>query len=152
VGVGGRSYLHQVDGGIALGIVIVVALSVSSALTLRLLLHSPVVINWVADDLLPDLRRRWHRPLEQPVGRPIQEIAASIRRLGTAYYGGPPGRSWAKTDALRRAYEQALAEGCQALEISTDLITIQPGTEHDAERLRVEHLLMAAGLILRNAA
>ena len=111
------------DGGIVLGIVAVVALSISSALVLRLLLHSPAVINWVADDLLPHLRRRLHRPVEQPVGRPIQDIAASIRRLGTAYYGGPPGRSWVKTEAFRRAYEQALVEGCLALEISTDLET-----------------------------
>jgi hypothetical protein len=141
-----------VDGGIVLGIAAVVALSISSAVMLRLLLHSPTVINWVADDVLPAVRRRLGRQAEQPVGRPIQDIAASIRRLGAAYYGGPPGRSWVKTDAFRRAYEQALVEGCQALEITTDLITIEPGTEHDAERLRVEHLLTDAGLVMRKAA
>ena len=81
------------DGGIILGILGVAALSVSSALMLRLLLHSPVVINWFADDGLPWLRRHLGRQVEQPVGRPIEEIARSIRRLGAAYYGGAPGRS-----------------------------------------------------------
>ena len=57
-----------------------------------------------------------------------------------------------KTEAFRRAYEQALVEGCRALEIATDLLDLEPGTEHDAERLRVEHLLAAAGLVLRRAA
>ena len=76
-------------------------------------------------------------------------VPLDLRRLGAAYYGGHPGRSWVKTDAFRRAYEQALVEGCVALDISTDLLDIDPGTEHDAERLRVEHLLMDAGLVMR---
>ena len=129
------------DGGIVLGILAVLALSVSSALMLRLLLQSPTAINWFADEALPGLRRRLHRSVEQPTGRPIEEIASSIRRLGAAFYGGPPGRSWVKSEAFRRAYEQALDEGCRALEIDTDLLDLEPGTDHDAERLRVEHLL-----------
>ena len=91
VGVGGRAYRHQMDGGIALGIVAVLALSLSSALMLRLLLRSPAVINWFADEALPGLRRRLRRSAEQPTGRPIEEIASSIRRLGAAFYGGQPG-------------------------------------------------------------
>ena len=140
------------DGGIVLGIVAVVALSFSSAVMLRLLLHSPVVINWFADDALPRIMRRLRRVPDKPAGRPIEEIASSIRRLGAAYYGAAPGRSWVKTEAFRRAYEQALDEGCRTLEIPTDLLSIELGTEHEAERLRVEHLLAAAGLMLRRAA
>ncbi len=135
-----------------LGIVLFVALSVSGAAMLRLLLRSPATVGWLLDDGLPRLRQRWRREVEAPAGRPIEEIASSIRRLGAAYYGGHPGRSWVKTDAFRRAYEQALVEGCVALDISTDLLDIDPGTEHDAERLRVEHLLMDAGLVMRRAA
>jgi hypothetical protein len=140
------------DGGVALGILAVLALSLSSALMLRLLLRSPAAINWFFDDAVPGLRRRLHDRGEQPAGRPIEEIASSIRRLGAAFYGGPPGRSWVKTEAFRRAYEQALDEGCRSLEIPTDLVTLEPGTDHDAERLRVEHLLTDAGLILGRAA
>jgi hypothetical protein len=140
------------DGGVARGILAVLALSLSGALMLRLLLRSPAAINWFLDDAVPGLRRRLHDRGEQPAGRPIEEIASSIRRLGAAFYGGPPGRSWVKTEAFRRAYEQALDEGCRSLEIPTDLVTLEPGTDHDAERLRVEHLLTDAGLILGRAA
>ena len=140
------------DGGIVLGILAVVALSISSAVMLRLLLHSPAAINWVADIGIPGLRRRLGRKREQPQGRPIEEIASSIRRLGGQFYGGPPGRSWVKSEAFRRAYDEALAEGCRALEVDSDLLALDPGTERDAERMRVEHLLVAAGLVLRRAA
>jgi hypothetical protein len=141
------------DGGILLGILAVVALSVSSALTLRLLLQSPVIITWVADEALPRLRRRLRRhPVEKPAGRPIEEIASSIRRLGAEFYGGHPGRSWVKSEAFRRAYDSALAEGCLALDVDTDLVDLEPGTERNAERMRVEHLLTNAGLMLGRAA
>ena len=140
------------DGGILIGIALLVALSISSAVMLRLLLRSPAAINWFLDDFLPGLRRRLRRTREVPAGRPIEEIASSIRRLGTAYYGGHPGRSWVKTEAFRRAYEQALIEGCVALGVETDLLDIDLGTEHEAERLRVEHLLVVAGLVTGRAA
>jgi len=140
------------NGAIVLGILAVVALSVSGALVLRLLLQSPAAITWVADDALPRLRRRLGHPVEQPAGRPIEEIARSIRRLGGEFHGGHPGRSWVKSEAFRRAYDDALAEGCQALEVDSDLLDLVPGTDRDAERLRVEHLLAGAGLVLRRAA
>jgi hypothetical protein len=140
------------DGGLLLGIACLVALSISSAVALGLLLRSPVAINWFLDEFLPHLRRRLGRAAELPAGRPIEDIASSIRRLGSAYYGGHRGRSWVKTEAFRRAYEQALIEGCAALGIETDLLDIDLGTEHDAERLRVEHLLVAAGLVMDRAA
>ena len=57
-----------------------------------------------------------------------------------------------KSEALRRAYDGALDEGCRALEINTDLLVLEPGTDHDAERMRVEHLLVTAGLVLGRAA
>ena len=57
-----------------------------------------------------------------------------------------------KSEAFRRAYDDALAEGCQALEVHSDLLDLVPGTDRDAERLRVEHLLADAGLVLRRAA
>jgi hypothetical protein len=140
------------NGTVVLGLLAVVALSVSGALVLRLLLQSAAAINWFADDALPQLRRRLGHRVEQPTGRPIEEIARSIRRLGGEFYGGHPGRSWVKSEAFRRAYDDALAEGCQALDVESDLLDLAPGTERDAERLRVEHLLTNAGLILGRAA
>jgi|SRR4051794_37578125 len=139
------------SGDLILGIVGMVALSAAGAVVLRLLLCSPAWINWVADVGIPSLRRR-RRHAEEPLGRPIQEIASSLRRLGAEFHGNSPGRSWVKSEAVRRAYDQALNEGCRALGIDTDLLAIDPGTERDAERLRVEHLLVGAGLVLPDAA
>ena len=140
------------NGTVVLGLLAVVALSVSGALVLRLLLQSAAAINWFADDALPQLRRRLGHRVEQPTGRPIEEIARRIRRLGGEFYGGHPGRSWVKSEAFRRAYDDALAEGCQALDVQSDLLDLAPGTDRDAERMRVEHLLTNAGLILGRAA
>ena len=111
-----------------------------------------MLIEWLADAALPWLGRRLRRHDPQPACRPIQEIASSIQRLGGEYYGGHPGRSWVKSEALRRAYDDALAEGCTALQVDSDLLALAPGTERDAERLRVEHLLASAGLVLRRDA
>jgi len=138
------------DGGVLLGIAIVVALSISSAAVLRLLLSSPFIIGWIGDRGLPALRRRLRRhAVELPACRPIEEVAHNIRRLGGEYHGGHPGRSWVKSEALRRAYDEALDRGCRALDVTTDLLDLHPGTERDAERMRVEHLLTTAGLVMR---
>ena len=139
------------DGGVVLGIAIVVALSLASAAMLRLLLSSPSIIGWIGDIGFPALRRRLRgHHVELPTSRPIEEIAHNIRRLGGVYHGGHPGRSWVKSEALRRAYDEALDEGCRALDVSSDLLDLEPGTERDAERLRVEHLLATAGLVMRH--
>jgi hypothetical protein len=130
------------------GILGVLALSVAGAIMLRLLLCSPEVLAKVEDTVNHRLRRR--RDVKPQV-RPIQDIAVSIRRLGAQFHTGTPGRSWVKSEGVRRAYDDALAEGCVALEIVSDLNALEPGTERDAERLRVEHLLAGAGMVLRRA-
>ncbi len=143
--------------GLALDVLVVLLIGVVTGATIRLLVCAPLVWTWLADDVAPAVRRRWRwrhgTPVPLPTAtRPIQEIGLRVRRLGALYYGGAPGRSWVKTDALRRAYDEALDEGCRALEVDTDLLALDPGTERDAERLRVEYLLTDAGLVLRPAA
>ena len=141
------------DGGVLLGIAFVVALGAAGAVVLRLLLSSPVIIGWCADVGLPGLRRclglapRRFSPVV-PLTRPIQEIGARVRRLGGEYHGGHPGRSWVKSEALRRAYDEALDEACRALEVPTDLLVLEPGTGRDFERVRVERVLVTAGLVM----
>jgi hypothetical protein len=139
------------DGGVVLGIAFVVALSISSAVVLRLLLSSPSIVGWIGDRCLPALRRRlFGERIPLPTCRPIEQIAHNVRRLGTEWHGGHPGRSWVKSEALRRSYDEALDEACRALEVSTDLLDLEPGTERDAERMRVEHLLTTGGLVMRH--
>ena len=136
-----------------LGIAFVVALSLAAAVALRVLLCAPLVLGWCGDVVLPSLRRRLRRRrlhvVEPTANRPIETIAAHVRRLGGEYHGGHPGRSFVKSEALRRAYDDALAEACRALEVATNLLDLEPGTARDFERVRVERVLVAAGLVMQ---
>jgi hypothetical protein len=99
-------------------------------------------------------RRLAHRPptCEVPVGRPIEVIASEARRLGQRYRFTRQGVSFAKSEAVRRAYDGVLAEGCDALGVAHLLSVIRPGEELDAERVRVERILHMWGLQVDDAA
>jgi hypothetical protein len=84
--------------------------------------------------------------------RPIERIAHDARRLGRSYRYPPRGRSFARFEGTRWAYDKVLAEGCAALGIVHLLDVLGPGAELDAERERVEDLLKEAGLRLDDAA
>jgi hypothetical protein len=98
-----------------------------------------------------DSRRR---PAEPPVEtrRPIEVIAADARRLGQRYRLTRNGVSYAKSEAVRNAYDRVLGEGCDALGVAHLLGVLQPGDELDAERVRVERVLNIWGLHLDDAA
>jgi hypothetical protein len=91
------------------------------------------------------------RPRPSP-NRPIETIARDARRLGRSYRYPPRGRSFARFEGTRWAYDKVLAEGCRALGIVHLLDVLPPGGELDAERERVEYLLGQAGLRLDDAA
>ena len=86
-----------------------------------------------------------------PTGRPIEMIAADVRRLGVRYHGLSPRASFAKSDGVRRAYDGVLSECCAALDLTHLLGVLPPGPELDAERARVEGLLEDSGLTLPSA-
>ena len=88
----------------------------------------------------------------EPCGRPIEVIAQEARRLGHRYRLTRRGVSYAKSEAVRRAYDGVLAEGCDALGVAHLLGVLEPGDELDAERTRVERLLHVWGLDLDDAA
>jgi hypothetical protein len=50
---------------------------------------------------------------------------------------------------MSRAYDDLLADACNALGVPDTLTGLPPGIERDAERLHVEDELKAAGLRLR---
>ena len=81
----------------------------------------------------------------QPRGRPIEAIAADVRRLGQEFRYLPAGASFTRFEARRRAYDLALSEACRALEIPHLLEVLPPGAELDRERDRVELVLDCAG-------
>ncbi|HET8603886.1 MAG TPA: hypothetical protein VFM09_08170 [Marmoricola sp.] len=80
--------------------------------------------------------------------RPLEESVARARRLGRLHHHATEGRSHAKVEGVRRAYDEALAECCAALEVVHLLDVLAPGPELDAERSRVEQRLAVDGVDL----
>jgi len=99
--------------------------------------------------------RRWRRlrpSPAQPAGQPIEEIAASLRRLQRWLdaYADPrpiPGKA-TKVTAATNAYDRVLIEACRALEVPQGLDGTD-GLDREAERLRMQSALIDAGLVLR---
>jgi hypothetical protein len=98
--------------------------------------------------------RRWRRfrpaPAE-PLGQPIEDIAASLRRLqrwldSYADSRPMPGKA-TKVIAATSAYDRVLVEACRALDVPEDLESTL-GLDREAERLRVQAALSDAGLVL----
>lgn len=83
-----------------------------------------------------------------PAGRPIEVIAADVRRLSIRFHCMDPHTRFAKAEGIRRAYDGVLAECCAALGVTHLLGVIPPGPELDTERARVEIVLEGAGLTL----
>lgn len=99
--------------------------------------------------------RRWSRfrpAPAQPIGPPIQDIAASLRRLqgwlDTYADSRPlPGKA-TKVIAATNAYDCVLVEACRALQVPEGLDGTD-GLDREAERLRMQSALVDAGLVLR---
>lgn len=81
-----------------------------------------------------------------PSGRPIEALAADLRRLRAATLHVSPGASHVRRSATVAAYDDVLVEACLALGLPDTLSGLPTGTDREAERLRVEALLEAAGL------
>jgi len=107
---------------------------------------------WVG--ILP--RPRWLRspargvpaPAWTPPPRPLEECVARARRLGRLHHLPVEGRSRAKVEGVRQAYDDALAECCRRLEIVHLLGVLPTGPELEEERARVERRLALSGVDL----
>jgi len=83
-----------------------------------------------------------------PPARPLEECVARARRLGGLHHQPSEGRSRAKLEGIRRAYDDALAECCERLQVVHLLQVLPPGPELDEERRRVERRLELSGVDL----
>jgi hypothetical protein len=92
-------------------------------------------------------RARRSEPAE-PAKRPIEDVVLHARRLGRQFHQPPNGRSLAKLEGIRRAYDDVLAECCDELRIDHLLRVLATGDELDAERSRVERRLELGGVDL----
>jgi hypothetical protein len=96
-------------------------------------------------------RRRRPQPV-LPMRRPLELIVQDARRLGPRVQNPPRGTSFAKLEGWRHAYDRALAELCDALEVEHLLGVLPPGEHREKERARVESALWLAGLRIDEAA
>ena len=94
--------------------------------------------------------RRWKRRQAakhpEPWRRPLQVVAADVRRLGRSLSLVPAGAPMARRRALIAAYDDVLLEAAVLLEIPNELRTTPDGPARDVERLRLLAALEAAGL------
>jgi hypothetical protein len=96
-------------------------------------------------------RRRNRRAARHPesLHRPLQVVAADVRRLGRQIALVPAGAPMARRRALAAAYEDVLIEAAVLLDVPNDLRTTPVGPARDAARMRLLADLEAAGLAVR---
>jgi hypothetical protein len=95
-------------------------------------------------------RRRAPEPVVLPTSRPIQVVAADLRRLSRQLSLVPSGSSLVRWKALWVAYDEVLSEAASMLEIPSDLAQQPPaGVARDVERVRLLAALEGAGLVVR---
>jgi hypothetical protein len=99
------------------------------------------------------LTRQWrsarHRPHpETPVRRrrPVELVAADLRRLAAELSMVPSGTPVARRRGLLAAYDDVLCEAAAALEVPEHLTGASPAAR-ELERMRLLAALEAAGLV-----
>jgi hypothetical protein len=92
------------------------------------------------------------RRLPGPVTRrrPVQDVAADLRRLARELAAVPAGAPYVRWQALQTAYDRVLTEAAELLEVPHALPDLPIGTARDIERLRVVCMLEASGLVVQD--
>ena len=113
-----------------------------------------VHLDAVASALVSLGRRLRLIPAEQPRTweRPLERLAADLRRLSAALREVPRGMSHVRRTGLQLAYDDTLVKACRALEVPQFMADLPLGIERDVERLRIELALEDAGLRFRPVA
>jgi hypothetical protein len=81
--------------------------------------------------------------------RPLQVVAADLRRLARQLALVPSGAPLVRWQALWTAYDAVLREAAEQLEVEHELGATCVGMPRDIERLRVLAALESAGLMVR---
>ena len=102
-----------------------------------------------------EIARAWRRvhdrvdpPPPAPEGPAIEDLAHALRRLRGQVLSPAPGTTMAKRRGATAAYEDLLVQAARALGVPDTLSELREGTDREAERLRLEHVLREAGLAL----
>ena len=132
------------ESSVLLGFVKVIGISLIPVAIFGAALHARYFAEQVTE-----LGRRAHLiPPEVPPapGRPLERLAADLRRLRPEVRSPRPGVTMARQRGIVAAYEGLLVEAAFALGVPTTLAELPEGIDHEAERLRLEHALEQAGL------
>jgi hypothetical protein len=130
-------------------VTVVVMVSLAVGLLLLPAACLTVVDRWLAGE--HPLRRRRPPPPPPPAPRrPLQVIAADLRRLSRQLALVPAGASLVRWRALWAAYDGVLIEAADALEIPHELPSTPSGLARDLERLRLLAALEGAGLAVQD--
>jgi hypothetical protein len=82
-----------------------------------------------------------------PRHRPLERVAADLRRLARELAVVPSGTPVARRRGLLAAYDDVLIEAAEILEVPHELTTV-PESAREVERLRLLSSLEAAGLVV----
>ena len=132
------------DGAVLLGLVQIVGLGlvplalVSFFLHARGLLHRAIALGRRIGLVAP--------LVEQPDGPPLEELAATLRRLHPAVRAPRAGTATVRQQGILAAYDGVLVTAAAALDVPTTLADLPEDLDREAERLRVEYELERAGL------
>jgi hypothetical protein len=120
-------------------------------LVCTLMLGTAFALFLCQDEIRRAGRRARHRlapPPQRPAGPAIEDVARSLRRLRGQVLAPAPGTAMARRRGTTAAYEDLLVQAARAVGIEDTLTCVPAGTDREAERLRLEHLLREAGLDL----
>ena len=99
---------------------------------------------------VPRPRARRPAPDPQPATRrPIQVVAADLRRLVRQVALVPSGSTLVRWKAVWAAYDGVLVEAAEMLGLHEEIAAQPPGLARDIERVRVLAALEDAGLMVR---
>ena len=82
--------------------------------------------------------------------RPVQEVAADLRRLARELAAVPAGAPYIRWQALQNAFDRVLLEAAELLKVPHTMDDLPMGTARDIERLRVVCTLEASGLVVQD--
>ena len=77
------------------------------------------------------VRSRWAPPPPEPTVRPLQRLAADVRRLRDDVRHPPPGQPMARRRGIVAAYDDLLDSACRALEVANTMTPLPPGPDRD---------------------
>jgi hypothetical protein len=124
-----------------------VLLALMGALPVVLLVASGRLYRWWTG---PRARRAVRPRAGAGPRRPIEQVAADLRRLYRQLELVPAATPGARNRALLAAYDHVLAEAAALLDLPEALGSTPEGWDRDGERLRVEARLAGAGLRVRD--